>query len=96
MKELIDVKFKLLWYIKFLEYMNMDKEVNVFIEYSEDNCIYLYGHMAQSLTDQVLENTHLEELILISKELEETYEFLPKWKDLNEYLYKLAIIKGFN
>lgn len=114
MKELIDIKFKILWYIKFLEFMEMWEE----IEYKEllynkcyfcihRNKIYIRDNELNSedskynrkLSDFILNYKHisnkidLNELTEFSKYLEETYSFLPKWKELNEYLYKLAVIK---
>lgn len=112
MKEIIDVKFKILWYIKFLEFMEMWEE----IEYKKIDCIKCYFCRYRNriyigdndcakdskyhirLNDYILHYKHIsneidfDELTEFSKYLEETYGFLPKGENLNEYLYKLAII----
>ena len=116
MKELIDVRFKILGYIKFLEYMRMWEEIDFLYSqqdcyyYKLDNCRYnlpykwikekLFVHYKEG-TDTMYQFT-LEEYILdqidtkpleeFSEYLEKTYDFLPRWEELNEYLYKLAII----
>ena len=105
MKELIDVKFKILWYIKFLEYMRMWTEAKLELklwdksEYTLTNFKYIWGKLCVFWGIEfdlfVRHETKDEHLPIVLGFLEENYKFLPKWKDLNEYLYKLAVIKWF-
>jgi len=111
MKELIDVRFKILWYIKFLEYMGLWEEIDFKYEMNKNRGIYeinnikyhnwkMYGFCREdvgfdyidTLSEFIQRENIGEALTEFSKYLEETYDFLPRWKDLNEYLYKLAII----
>lgn len=119
MKEIIDLKFKIVGYIKFLEFMWMWEEIKLHnmlpydvymcdswflkIEWSDrykkgseynrklsdyiiqEKC-FDYYHRTEERTIQILTE--------FSKQLEELYSFLPKWEELNEYLYKLAVIKN--
>lgn len=105
MKELIDVKFKILWYIKFLEYMRMWTDAELILnlwensEYLLTNFKYIWDKLCVFRMIEfdffVRNETKDEHLLIILNFLEENYTFLPKWEELNEYLYKLAVIKWF-
>jgi len=111
MNELIDVRFKILGYIKFLEYMRLWEEIDFKYEMNKNRRIYDINNIkyynwkmyvfcregisfnhTDILSEFIQSENKVKMLNEFSKYLEETYDFLPKWKDLNEYLYKLAII----
>lgn len=105
MKDLINIKFKILWYIKFLEFMGMGTDAKLKLklwnnlEYSLTNFEYIWNKLCifwmiefDFFVKNEAKNEHLP---IILEFLEDNYSFLPKWKELNEYLYKLAVIKWF-